>query len=95
MKLKNVFFIEFGIIGMITIAAIFNTRFELFNIAGLAGWLFTGLSFFFLPGHIGAMILTNAADPPDLWGVIVGYSIQGFLIAIIAKQITLSRYRST
>lgn len=95
MKLKNVLLIEFGVIGLLTIAAIFNTRLELFDIEGLIGWIFTGLSFVFLPGHIGAMIMTNAADPPALWGVIVGYSIQGGLIAIVARKITLSRRKST
>jgi len=95
MKLKNVLFIEFGIVGLLTIVAIFNTRLELFNIAGLIGWNFSGLSFVFLPGHIGAMIMTNAADPPALWGVIVGYSIQGLLMAIVARQITLSFRKST
>jgi hypothetical protein len=95
MKLKNVLFIEYGIIALLTIAAIFNTRLALFDILGLIGWIFKGLSFVFLPGHIGAIIMTNAADPPALWGVIVGYSIQGSIIAIVARQITLSRCKST
>jgi len=95
MKQKSVLFIEFLIIGVVTVVAIFNTRFELFNIEGLVGWVFSGLSFIYLPGHIGAMLLTNAADPPDLWGVIIGYLIQGFLITIVVRQITLVRYKGT
>ena len=95
MKLKNNLLIEFGIIGLLTIAAIFNTRLELYDSGGLMGWIFTGLSFVFLPGHIGAMIMTNAADPPALWGVIVGYSIQGVLMAIVARQLTLLRCKSS
>jgi len=95
MKLKNLLLIEFGIIGLLTIAAIFNTRLELFDIGGPIGWIFSGLSFVFLPGHIGAMIMTNAADPPALWGVIVGYSIQGVLVAIVARQLTLSHRKGS
>ena len=84
-----VIFLEFGFITLLTVAAIFNTRFELFEIHGAIGFLFTGLGMFFLPAHIGAMIMTNAADPPDLWGVIVSYSIQGYLVAVLGNTITL------
>lgn len=89
MKVKGLLIIEAGVIGVLTILAIFNTRLELFKLDGLVGEFLTGLSFFFLPGHISAMLMTNAADPPRLWGVIVGYLIQGFLIAIVAKKLTI------
>jgi hypothetical protein len=89
MKLKNILFIEYGIIALLTIAAIFSTQLALFDILGLIGSIFTALSFVFLPGHIVAMIMTNSADSPSLWGIIVGYSIQGSIIAIVARKITL------
>jgi hypothetical protein len=89
MKLKNILFKEYGIIALLTIAAIFNTQLALFDILGLIGWIFKALSFVFLPGHIVAMIMTNSADSPSLWGIIVGYSIQGSIIAIVARKMTL------
>jgi len=89
MKVHKLLLIESVIIGIITILAIFNTRLELFKLEGVIGDLLTGLSYFFLPGHICAMLMTNAADPPRLWGVIAGYLIQGFLIVIIVKRMTI------
>ena len=90
MNLKKILLIEYGIITLLTAAAIFNTRLELFNIGGIVGGLFTGLSIIFLPAHIGAMVMTNVADSPDLWGVLVGYSVQGLLMAFLTKRITVS-----
>jgi hypothetical protein len=89
MKLKNVLFLEYGIIALLTIAAIFNTTLALFDILGLIGLIFTALSFVFLPGHIVAMIITNTADSPALWSIIACYTIQGSIIAIVARRITL------
>jgi hypothetical protein len=89
MKVQKLLFIEAGIIGVMTILAIFNTRLELFKLEGLIGELLTGLSCLFLPGHISAILMTNAADPPRLWGVIAGYLIQGLLIFIITKRLTV------
>ncbi len=89
MKYKKVLFIEYGIVILLTILAIFNTRLELFDTPGLLGGILSGISLFFLPGHIGAMVVTNAADPPGLWGVIVCYSMQGLLVAFLGRKITL------
>ncbi len=92
MELREVLLLEKGIVGLVSVIAIFNTRIELFNLEGFMGLFFTGLSFLYLPGHIFAMILTNAADPPDLWGVIVGYMVQGLLIALLITKITRAKY---
>jgi putative effector of murein hydrolase LrgA (UPF0299 family) len=92
MKLQRVLLLEACVILAITVLAIFNTRLELYKLDGLIGWLLSGLSYFFLPGHVGAILLTNAADPPDLWGVIVGYFVQGLLIAFIINKLTQAAY---
>lgn len=82
-------------IGALTIVAILNARFELFNIENSASVLFTGLSFIFLPGHILAMVMTNSADPPYLLGIIIGYSIQGLLMLLVFKIIFLEKHRAS
>ena len=77
----------FVAITILTVIALMNSRLELFNSENIFGLLFTGMSFFYLPGHILAMVMANQADSPDLWAMITGYSIQGVLIFFITKTI--------
>jgi len=76
---------------VLMIIGILNTRLELFELDGILGVLFYGVSLFFLPAHICAMVVTNAADPPDLWGVIVCYSVQAFFVILIGKHIFIKK----
>ena len=73
---------------LLTVLAICNARFELFEIQNVIGSILTGVSIFFLPGHILAILMTYSADPPHLWGIIIGYSIQSILIIILIKKVT-------
>lgn len=76
-----------GFVVLLTTLALVNSRFELFNSENISGVLFTGLSFFYLPGHVLAMVMTNQADSPDLWAMVIGYSTQAILIFFIVKTI--------
>jgi len=92
MNFKSPLLLSSIIVALITILAILNSRLYLFNIENIIGTLFSGLSMIFLPGHILAILMTNSADPPHLWGVVIGYCIQGLLIILVAKKILQNRH---
>ena len=77
----------FEIVVLLTVIALVNLRLEIFNTENIFGTLFTGLSFFYLPGHIISMVLANKADSPDLWAMVMGYSAQGAVLFYLAKVI--------
>ena len=76
-----------GVIVLLTVIALVNSRLELFNSENMFGVFFTGLSFFYLPGHIISMVLANKADSPYLWAMVIGYSTQAVVLFYLAKVI--------
>lgn len=76
------------LIASLTAAAVINARLRLFGLPGDFGLFYTALSFLFVPAHVAAMTLTNQVDPPALWGVLVGYCLQGLVFAIFLRSLS-------
>ena len=76
---------------LLTMTALLNSRLQLFDSENIFGVLFTGLSFFFLPGHVLSMLMANKADSPDLWAMVIGYSIQAIIIFVVVKMIFIKK----
>ena len=64
-----------------------NSIFELFKLDGLVGIVFTAISYIYVPAFIFAIFLTQKADSPGQFGILIGALLQTYIMYLLFRLV--------